>query len=307
MNEQQAWGDFWAQDPRHKAAADAGESAGGGGCLPGQWGAIETAQKAVWHSFAKHIATGARVLDLATGDARALAWLGEVRSDLTLVGVDLADQLPPAPDGITTQGAVAMEALPFDDGFAGAIISQFGFEYGDIARTAAEIARVLAPGGQAGLMVHRGDGPILAHNQKRKAAIAWLLQEQCVLATLTNALTSPQGGAAIAAQVATALAVVGADRFGAKSPAWEIAEAMRRSIVAGEPHGEAAVLAALEDIAARAANEMGRIASLERACAAADDRAAIVAAFAANGLTLQATSEVREPSGRAFADFLHLA
>ena len=306
MNEQQAWGDFWAQDPRHKAPAGAGAN-GGGGCLPGQWSGIEAAQKAAWHGFAEHIAEAARVLDLATGDARALAWLREVRSDLVLLGVDLAEQLPPAPAGITTQGGVPMEALPFDDGFAGAVISQFGFEYGDVARTAAQIARVLMPGGQVGLMVHRGDGPILAHNLQRKAAIAWLLEDQAVLTTLSKALTSPQGGSAIAAQVATALAVVGADKFSANSPAWEIAEAMRRAIIAGEPHGEPAVLAALEEIAARAANELGGIASLERACRVADDRAAIEVAFGAHGLTLLACAEVCEPSGRAFADFLHFA
>lgn len=62
-----------------------------------------------------------------------------------------------------------MESLPFRDGEFAAVISQLGFEYGEVAKVAAEAARVLAPAGKVGLMVHRGDGPILEHSLARRA------------------------------------------------------------------------------------------------------------------------------------------
>jgi len=208
------------------------------------------------------------------------------------------------PEGTTTRGGVAMEDLPFDDATFAAVVSQFGFEYGDMARIAAEIARVLAPGGVVGLMVHRGDGPILEHNRARRAAIDWVLGEQKLADAVLKALDTPGAGPQVAAQVAAAVGLVGARLFGEQSPGWEIPEALRRAVLLGERAGDAAIRATIAEIAARAANEIGRIASLERACAAADRRDALAAGFAAAGLTPVSEAPVCEPSGRALASFL---
>lgn len=301
MSDAAAWSDFWA------ANAGAGASGNGGGCLPQRWAAIEAAQRAAWHGFIADLPEGAAVLDLATGDGRVLGWMRADRADLALTGIDLAPTLPAPPEGTRTQGGVAMEQLPFGDRTFGAVVSQFGFEYGDVPAVAAEIARVLAPGGRVGLMVHRGDGPILEHNAARRAAIDWVLGEQQLGAILRQALAAPNGGPEVAAQVAAAIGMLGARKFGEDSPGWEIPEALRRAVLMGAPAGPDAILATIAEIEARAANEIGRIASLERACAVADQREALAAAFAAQGLAPGAASDVCEPSGRALASFLTFA
>lgn len=294
MSDAAAWSDFWA--------ANAG--APQGGCLPRRWAAIEAAQADAWRGFIAALPAGAKVLDLATGDGRVLGWMRAARGDLALTGIDLAPALPAPPAGTTTRGGIAMERLPFGDREFAAVVSQFGFEYGDVAKVAAEIARVLAPGGSVGLMVHRGDGPILEHNLARRAAIDWVLEEQRLGAILRQALDAPNGGPDVAAQVAAAIGLVGAKRFGEDSPGWEIPEALRRALLMGAQAGRDAILATIAEIEARAANEVGRVASLERACGVADQREALTAAFAANGLTLRSSSDVCEPSGRALASFL---
>lgn len=302
MSEASAWSDFWA------AEAGAGRGVSGqGGCLPQRWAAIEEAQRAAWRGFVADLPEGSRVLDLATGDGRVLGWMRAERADLDLTGIDLAPSLPAPPEGTSTQGGIAMERLPFEDAAFGAVVSQFGFEYGDTQAVATEIARVLAPGGKVGLMVHRGDGPILEHNLARRAAIDWVLGEQKLAQVLITALDAPNGGVEVAAQVAAAVGMVGGRKFGNDSPAWEIPEALRRAVLMGTKAGREAILATIAEIEARAANEIGRIASLEGACATADRRDEIIAAFAAHGLTPGAQSDVCEPSGRALASFLTLS
>lgn len=130
-----------------------------------------------------------------------------------------------------------MEALPFDAGSVDAVVSQFGFEYGDIAAGATEIARVLAPAGTVALMVHRGDGPILEHNRARQAQIDWVLGEVDVAGAVRRALNTAGAGPAVAAQVAAAVARLGEAKFGRSSPAWEIPEALRRACKLGESQG----------------------------------------------------------------------
>ncbi len=297
-NQSDVWTDFWAETARGDSAAT------GGGCLPTHSPVLEDAQKAAWFGFIAKLPKSARLLDLATGDGRVLKWMLARRRDLKLTGVDLAPELPDAPRGTKLRGGVAMESLPFPDARFQAVTSQFGFEYGDVEATAVEIARVLRPGGRIGLLVHRGDGPILGHNLSRAQAISWALDEKSAIGRARSALTMGPGGLQLALDAATDAARGGERRFGQHSPGWEIPEAVRRTLIMGRQAGVPSMLATLSSIERHARNEIGRIDSLARACATADDRERLVAAFAAAGLGLQTTTEVCEPSGRAFGDFL---
>ncbi|AWW73926.1 hypothetical protein CD351_05745 [Erythrobacter sp. KY5] len=293
-----AWGDFWAHNTAQSGSMQAT------GCLPQRWAAIEDAQRAAWRGFAQDLPEGARVLDLATGNGIVLGWMKDARSDLSLTGIDLAPTLPAPPEGVETRGSVAMEDLPFEDGSFEAVVSQFGFEYGHTAKVAAEIARVLSQGGAVGLMVHRGDGPILEHNRQRRAEIEWALDEKKVVEAVTRALKTPGAGPPVGAQVASVLARLGAAQFGESSPAWEIPEAIRRACLIGQRQGIEAALETVAQIRVQADNEIGRIQSLSRACSRADDRTSLANAFEACGLAVRSTEPVAEPSGRALADFL---
>lgn len=291
-----AWNDFWAAE---RAAGK------GGGCLPQGWAGIEEAQKRAWLSIARLCRRGARVLDLATGDGRVLRWLRQARPDLKLVGIDAAPQLPAAPQGCKVRAGVRMEKLPFAADKFDLVTSQFGFEYGDAARVAREIARVLLPGGRAALMVHRGDGPILAHNLTRRTAITWALEERDIMGVAKGALVM-QGMAANAVQKLGAIAAEGARLFGEGSAAWELPEAVRQTLVLGlqrDPESVGGTLALLEE---RARNELGRIASLESACGTADAREVMLEHLVGGGLRLEGVQEIAEQGARPFADLIVL-
>ena len=294
--EQAAWNMFWEQNAR----------GGASGCLPQSWQIIEDAQREAWQEFARGIPTSGAVLDLATGDGRVLAWIGSERSDLALTGVDLAPTLPPPPPKVAVRTGIAMEALPFADGSQNAVTSQFGFEYGDTARVAAEIARVLKPEGKIGLMMHRGDGPIVAHNRIRREQLIWALRTKAIVARTREAIA---GGAdlANAEPYASATAVEGRERFGQSSPAWEIPEAVRRTLMMGARAGRQFVIDTLDAIDAQAGNEIGRIEALIRASTVADDRETIADRFDAVGVVLSETRTIEGEPEKPFADFLILS
>lgn len=297
---QDPWGDFWARNSRPGANAN-GDS---GGCLPQRWAAIENGQRAAWMGFVDRVPHGGRVLDLATGDSRVLRWLQSKRPDLILTGIDLSPQLPPPPPGIETHCAIAMEALPFADGAFDAVVSQFGFEYGDPVKVCAEIARVLSPPGYVGLLVHRGDGPILEHNRHRRNQLLWALKEKGAAKKTIAALKEGAIGIDKAAKVAGKIAEQGAKKFGEGAPAWELPEAIRRSCVMGRGHGTGSIVETIGMIESHATNELGRIQSLSRACKTADSRKVILDSFAKHSLNLMDTAPICEPGGREFADFI---
>ncbi|ABC62384.1 class I SAM-dependent methyltransferase [Erythrobacter litoralis] len=289
-----AWGDFWARQSGQQR----------GGCLPEGWRGIDAVQQEAWHGFAADLPQGARVLDLATGDGRVMRWMLDTRPDLECTGVDLAPSLPPPPKGTTVKSGIPMEELPFDDGSFEAVVSQFGFEYGDMAKTAHEIARVLAPGGTVALMTHRLEGPILAHNKARRMQIGWALERKDVIGVAKRSLALRAGGVAAVPMEITQAVQEGAHRFGPQSAAWEISEAVRRTLLA-PAHVPAAQLAAtLDQIGVQAANEMGRIASLEAACRTAADEDAWATAFEAAGFVSASSAPLAEAQESApFAEF----
>ncbi|MBH5322387.1 class I SAM-dependent methyltransferase [Aurantiacibacter sediminis] len=261
----EAWNTFWERQDR------GGQSQEGTGCLPSGWQGIADTQKRVWQSFTRSLPKGAKILDLATGGGVVLQQIKEKRRDLDLTGVDRATALPDAPKGVTLRGGVDIADLPFPDDDFAAITSQFGFEYGDIEAGAREAARVLSPGGKLGLITHRLSGPIVAHNRKRRDQIAWAIEENELLAIARKSLGLRDAGIAAIPQAIVEAPRRGIAAHGEKSAAWEIAEAIRQTLHFGRNDTPDQVLAVLDDIEAQARNELGRIASLERASAVASD------------------------------------
>lgn len=297
QSDRKAWGDFWARQ--------SGRSEGG--CLPYRWKGIDSVQQEAWRGFAKGLPDRAKVLDLATGDGRVMVWLRQERPDLELIGVDLAPQLPPAPEGTTVHAAIAMEDLPFEDDTFDAVVSQFGFEYGDIASVTAEISRVVKSQGKVALMMHRLDGPILAHNRNRRMQIGWALERKDVIGIAKRSLEHRStSGPFVPVEISQAVQE-GAHRFGSESAAWEIPEAVRRTLLAPSNVPTKLIEAALDKITEQAANEIGRITSLEAACKVAADEAALARAFADADVKQVSVELLAEEAGTpGFADFRQL-
>lgn len=296
-DKQSAWSDFWAQQ----------RGGGDNGCLPARWQSVIAVLEQTWRSVAEDLAEDACVLDLATGDARVLHWMGQARPGLERIGVDLSPQLPPGPEGVKLHTNVAMEDLPFEDAKFDAVVSQFGVEYGKPEGVAREVARVANDTARIAFVVHRGDGAILAHNLARAEQIHWVLDEARLIDTTKAALAREQAPWEDATGAVAASVAEGRERYGDQSAGWEIPEAIRRTLLMGARAGDTAegVGSVLDRIEAQAKNELARITSLEGACATADARDAFLGAFEAAGLRMTRSEELRDAAGRLFAEALH--
>lgn len=298
---QDPWAVFWERQQR---AGAGGRSASGSGCLPNGWDGIAMRQRSVWHSFARRLPGDADILDLATGDGAVLLHLRDVSPAFTLTGVDSAAHLPPPPDGVVLHAGIAMEELPFADASFDAVTAQFGFEYGDVERAAREVARVLRPDGRVGMLTHRIDGPIVAHNRERREHIRWAIEEQDLLSAARASLPLRAEGGPVVPDAISKAPTHGADLHGAQSAAWEIAEAIRRTLALGKDDTPENVGQVLDEIEAQARNELGRIASLEAAAAIASDPDAIFTAMQAAGLAETGNAMVSDGNfPRPFANF----
>jgi len=292
-----AWDAFW--DSSHASGSARG------GCLPDAWQGIDKAQTQVWSEFARKLPRGARVLDLATGDGRVMAKMLHARRDLKPVGIDQASELPPPPKGTKIRTGVRMRNLPFPDESFAAVTSQFGFEYGDVAAAAGEINRVLRKGGRVAMITHREDSPIVAHNCNRREQIAWAIKEQDLPGKAKRCLQLRQlGVAAIPPEIQQA-PTQGANQFGPQSAAWEIAEAIRRTMLVGQAESPARTAAVISEIEAKAQNELGRIDSLEMAAHTAGTGEKLAQYLTAQGLELVEVQPMQDkPDNAPFATFL---
>ncbi|HEY0011442.1 MAG TPA: class I SAM-dependent methyltransferase [Allosphingosinicella sp.] len=290
-----AWADFWAQKSGERQPA----------CLPNALQEIDAAQREVWQGFARALAPGARILDLATGDGAVLKKIREARTDLVLTGVDSAPTLPPSPPGMTLRAGVSMEALPFEDGAYDAVVSQFGYEYGDTAAIAHEVGRLLAPRGLLGLLIHRSDGPIVAHNLPRRDALRWALAPGGYLAK-ARGLVAARRIAAIPTPPAFRMAPEEAQRlFPGQSVGHEFLTAILQTLEMGRGKPAQESLEVLTTLEKKASNEIARIETLERAACDSGRIALISGELHAAGLDMEAAAAISErTSGRAFAWYL---
>jgi SAM-dependent methyltransferase len=115
---------------------------------------------------AAQVGEGNTVLDVACGSGNATIPAAETGAKVT--GLDLTPELLEAGRVNATEAGVEIdwvegdaEQLPFPDGSFDAVISVFGCMFApDQAKTAAEIARVMKPGGRMGVCAWSPEGSI---------------------------------------------------------------------------------------------------------------------------------------------------
>ncbi|WP_052761766.1 class I SAM-dependent methyltransferase [Aurantiacibacter luteus] len=268
---------------------------------------MQSALGQTWAGFARGLPRKARVLDIASGDGCVMADLLRARSDLKPVGIDQAKALPPAPRGAKLRGGIEMDALPFPDASFAAVTSQFGLEYGEVDAAAREIARVLQPGGVVGLIVHREDSLIVAHNRARAEGIAWAIEQEALPAKALASLRLRLSGLTIIPPDVASGPERAARMFGPGSAAWEIAEATRRALAGGAHAHPAEVRATVEEIAVRGRHELTCIATLSAAAERSGTGERMVAHLVEAGLTAGECRDLRDDrAAKPFASFLTL-
>lgn len=177
MSDRWVWNQYWHYD---RIAS----------CFDGAGAAnYDESIAAGWRGFFGALPAKARVLDLCTGNGAAALIAVESGKHFAVTAVDQADIDPPAYvtrhagdlAAIDFRGGTEVEALPFADASFDAAISQYGIEYSDLSRSLPELARVIAPGGRARLVIHAADG-IVAAGARQVLADADLLLDDIDLA-----------------------------------------------------------------------------------------------------------------------------
>ena len=114
--------------------------------------------------LAAHVGSGARVLDLGTGNGALPRWLLQACPGLPLQcdGVDVVPlqpawlaTLPPVQQAqVHFHAGVSAAQLPFAAGGYDLVLSQYGMEYAGWPQALPEALRMLAPGGRLALVLH---------------------------------------------------------------------------------------------------------------------------------------------------------
>lgn len=286
------WADFWG-------AGGAGPESG---CLPRALARIDAVQRRTWSDLARPLAKKARVLDLATGDGAVLGKIRDARPDLELIGVDSSPTLPPSPRGMSLRANVPMEELPFGAATFDLVTSQFGFEYGDTARTAGQVARVLRQGARLAFIIHHRNGPIVAHNDARRGAITWAVAESGLLER-ARALAAARARLRIPTPATFRTAVAEARALHAGQPvAAEFAAAVLQTLELGQRSRPVETLEVLDVLERKGRNEIARIEALRAAACGSDRIAAFCEQLVSAGLRPQPAELLSEQgSGRPFA------
>jgi SAM-dependent methyltransferase len=267
----------------------------------------------IWDAFVDELSDGVRILDLATGNgavARLCAARARARGiGLQIEAVDAAEIDPAAvmkdPDGllraIRFSGGVRLEALPFAEASFAAVVSQFGFEYADQEKAAAEAVRALAPAGRLLLVAHARDGGVFNDIGARVERLRGVLAEHgavSLVRTLAHAAEAGDANAVARESERLAGAIEQVRGFAAHAPrddaAMFYASAVLEDWARRQRYHAADLRRAVEAGWVNAAGVLARQEQLLRVAYAAADVAALNERFAAAGLAVEAPEPVRD-------------
>lgn len=188
-----------------------------------------------WRQSFAPLADGDRMLDVATGNGPIPKLMLALRPDAGILcdAVDLAAVAPAWPAALPEaerrrlrfHPRVEAEALPFEEACFDLVVSQYGLEYSDLARSVPELLRVLKPAGRVRLVVHHADSVPVTLAAEELRQIDWLRSPSGLLAAALPMLgpmaraATPEGRAALRTDVAAQAARESFDRCQAEREA----------------------------------------------------------------------------------------
>lgn len=159
------WSRYWSTGALHS-------------CISGEDGNVFSQE--FWEGFFSQVEGSVRILDIGTGNGLlpmlAVRCLG---SRAKVYAIDAAQIRPDSAHHeelahVEFMSGVACEKLPFDSGSVDVVTAQFALEYSRLPLSLKEVCRVLAPDGQAGLVVHACDSRLSAVSRAQLQQIEWL-------------------------------------------------------------------------------------------------------------------------------------
>lgn len=127
-----------------------------------------------WSGFLESLPAGGAVLDLACGAGALTRLAVDHPGRFAVTAVDYARDIAPI-DGARLDTGFALEALPYANAQFDAAISQYGIEYGEPARSLAEVTRVLRPEGRFAFLCHASEGASLGQARQGSERLSQLL------------------------------------------------------------------------------------------------------------------------------------
>ena len=308
METSAAWDLFWSYDRL---------SSFGTGSGAGNYGA---AIAGGWRDFFAALPAGARVLDLCTGNGAIAVMAVEHGERLRVTGADLAAVRPAAfvsrskraLGKVRFLAKTPAEQLPLADMSVDAVVSQYGIEYSDMARSLPEAMRVLAPGGRLRFAMHAAQGSVAAKTRQALGDADFVLDEldlSARSAACFQAVLAVERGRASGAFAQTAAqARYAAFRDGLKAVADRIAAAADAAMLASvhgsltslfqdrSAHEEAALLGKVEALRIEIEAHRERERALLAAARSGAEMAVLAKSIEDLGLTDLSRSEQRDGS-----------
>lgn len=158
-----------------------------------------------WRAAARTLPDQARIVEIGAGNGAVARMIAETAGGLHrcwhILALDLAEitalDTDSTPQGGTLElrGHTPMEATGLADESVDLVCANFAIEYGSARETAAEIARILRPGGHLKAVMHHPESSVVGQAGVNRTAISELLDEHQLDREVAQMIRNPDRAA----------------------------------------------------------------------------------------------------------------